>query len=49
MWSVIRPFITVKRSGQTKKYVAKLKYIAHDCDLAVLEVEDKKFFHQLPH
>jgi S1-C subfamily serine protease len=37
-------FITVKRSGQTKKYVARVKYVAHDCDLAVLSVDDQKFF-----
>jgi S1-C subfamily serine protease len=37
-------FITVKRSGQTKKYVARVKYVGHDCDLAVLSVDDQKFF-----
>jgi S1-C subfamily serine protease len=37
-------FITVKRSGQTKKYVARVKYVAHECDLAVLSVDDQKFF-----
>jgi S1-C subfamily serine protease len=37
-------FITVKRSGQTKKYVGAVKYVAHDCDLAVLEVKDGSFF-----
>ena len=37
-------FITVKRSGQTKKYVAVVKYVAHECDLALLEVKDSAFF-----
>ncbi len=39
-----RTFITVKRAGQTKKFVARVKFIAHDCDLATLEVEDPSFF-----
>jgi S1-C subfamily serine protease len=37
-------FITVKRSGQTKKYVATVKFVAHECDLALLEVKDSAFF-----
>jgi len=37
-------FITVKRSGQTKKFVARVKFVAHECDLAVLEVDDRSFF-----
>jgi S1-C subfamily serine protease len=41
-------FITVKRSGQTKKYVARVKYVAHECDLAVLSVDDQKFFPSEP-
>ena len=37
-------FITVKRTGQTKKYVAKVEFVAHECDLALLSVADPKFF-----
>lgn len=37
-------FITVKRSGQTKKFVARVRYVAHECDLAVLEVDDRSFY-----
>jgi len=37
-------FITVKRSGQTKKYIAEVKFVAHECDLAVLEVNDRSFY-----
>ncbi len=41
-------FIAVKRSGQTKKYVAKVRFIGHECDLAVLEVRDRKFYPEVP-
>jgi S1-C subfamily serine protease len=41
-------FITVKRSGQTKKYVARVKFVAHECDLAVLEVLDRSFYPAVP-
>ncbi len=41
-------FIQVKRSGQTKKYVAKVKFVAHECDLALLEVKDERFFPETP-
>jgi len=37
-------FLTVERQGDPKKYVAYVKYIAHDCDLAVLDVENPDFF-----
>jgi len=41
-------FIRVKRSGQTKKYIVKVRYVAHECDLAILEVKDQSFFPDLP-
>jgi len=37
-------FIQVRRAGQTKKYTAKVETIAHECDLAILKVEDQTFF-----
>ena len=39
-----RTFILAKRSGQTKKYVAEVLFVGHDCDLALLQVEDEEFF-----
>ena len=36
--------IRVKRVDQKLSYYANVKYIAHDCDLAILEVEDPSFF-----
>ena len=37
-------FIQVQKDGDPKKYIASVKHIGHDCDLAILEVEDKTFF-----
>lgn len=37
-------FIIVKRAGTAEKYAARVRDIAHECDLAVLEVEDENFF-----
>jgi S1-C subfamily serine protease len=37
-------FIQVLRSGQTKKFTAKVEFVAHDCDLALLSVDDEEFF-----
>ncbi len=37
-------FIQVNKSGETKKYVAEVLAIDHECDLALLKVEDKDFF-----
>jgi S1-C subfamily serine protease len=36
--------IAVEKEDDSKKYEAKVKFIAHDCDLAILEVLDKTFF-----
>jgi len=37
-------YITVQREADPRKYPAKVKYVAHDCDLAMVEVEDPEFF-----
>ncbi len=37
-------FIQVLKDGDAKKYTAKKIYVAHDCDLAILKVDDPKFF-----
>lgn len=37
-------FIEVEKEGDSQKYIAKKEFVAHDCDLAVLKVEDPKFF-----
>jgi S1-C subfamily serine protease len=37
-------FIQILKDGDTKKYTAKKEYVAHDCDLAILKVEDASFF-----
>ena len=36
--------ILVQRYRDSQPYVAKVKHIAHDCDLAILEVEDPAFY-----
>jgi S1-C subfamily serine protease len=37
-------FITVEKEGDARRYEGHVKYIAHDCDLAMLEITDKAFF-----
>lgn len=37
-------FIQVNKSGETTKYVAKILAVDHECDLAILTVDDKNFF-----
>lgn len=37
-------FIQVRRESNPKKFTAKLKAIGHDCDLALLTVDDPEFF-----
>jgi S1-C subfamily serine protease len=37
-------FIQVKKHNDSKKFTARLVAIGHDCDLALLEVNDKDFF-----
>ena len=40
-------FVTVERENDPKKYSAKVKFVAHDCDLALLEVGDASFYQGL--
>ncbi len=37
-------FITVLRDGASKPVPARVKFVGHDCDLAILEVDDKSIF-----
>ncbi len=37
-------FITLEKENDPKKYIATVEHIAHDCDLALLKVEDPTFF-----
>ncbi len=38
-------FLTVSKEGDPKPHPAKVVHIAHDCDLAILTVEEPGFFH----
>ena len=40
--------IIVRKYQDAKPYLAQVEYIGHDCDLAVLTVEDESFFDGLP-
>ena len=37
-------FLEIKKSSNPKKFIAHVKWISHEADLALLEVEDKTFF-----
>jgi S1-C subfamily serine protease len=37
-------FLTVSKEGDPKMYPARVLFTAHDCDLAMLTVDDPKFF-----
>ena len=37
-------FLTVEKESDPKKYIASVEHVAHDCDLALLKVEDATFF-----
>ncbi len=37
-------FLQVKKGNEAKKHIAKVKWIAHEADLALLEVEDEHFY-----
>jgi S1-C subfamily serine protease len=37
-------FISLEKESDSRHYEAKVKFIAHDCDLAMLEVVDDSFF-----
>ncbi|MCP4746660.1 MAG: serine protease [Desulfobacteraceae bacterium] len=37
-------FITIEKEGDSRRYEANVKFVAHDCDLAMLDVADESFF-----
>ncbi|MBN1669844.1 MAG: trypsin-like peptidase domain-containing protein [Kiritimatiellae bacterium] len=37
-------FLEVQKDGDAKRYVAQVDFVGHDCDLALLRVEDPAFF-----
>jgi S1-C subfamily serine protease len=37
-------FLTVEKENDPKKYIATVEHVAHDCDLALLRVEETSFF-----
>src|SRR5229473_5563219 len=37
-------YLTVERDGDPNKYPATVLFVAHDCDLALINVADKDFF-----
>ncbi len=37
-------FIQVRRAGNAQKYTAEIEIVAHECDLAILKVNDHSFF-----
>jgi len=37
-------FVQVRKSGDAKKYTGKVEFVAHDCETAVVTVDDPEFF-----
>lgn len=37
-------FLTVEKEGDPRKYIARVEHVAHDCDLAIIKVDDPAFF-----
>ena len=37
-------FLTVEKEGDPRKYIAHVEFIAHDCDLAIIKLDDPAFF-----
>ncbi len=37
-------FLTLEKENDPKKYIATVEHVAHDCDLAILKVQDPAFF-----
>ncbi|MBI5244793.1 MAG: trypsin-like peptidase domain-containing protein [Elusimicrobia bacterium] len=37
-------FLQVRKAGQARKYTARVETVAHDCELALLKVDDPEFF-----
>ena len=40
-------FLMVRKPGLQKKYIAKLEVVGHECDMAILKVDDPEFFEGL--
>ena len=41
--------LLVTRRGSSQKHVARVRHIAHDCDLALIELQDFRPFEELPY
>jgi len=41
-------FLEVQKNGDPRRYLARVRFAAHDCDLAMLDVDDPAFFDKLP-
>ncbi|CAF1312009.1 unnamed protein product [Rotaria sordida] len=39
--------IRIRKHGDAKKYPARILYIAHECDLVIMTVDDNKFWNRL--
>lgn len=40
--------ITVRKYQDARPYLARVEFVGHDCDLALLKVEDESFFDDVP-
>ncbi len=40
-------FLQVRKQGDPKKYIARLINVGHECDLAILKVDDPAFYHNM--
>jgi S1-C subfamily serine protease len=39
--------IRIRKHGDAKKYPARILYIAHECDLVIMTVDDNHFWNRL--
>ena len=37
-------YVEIRKQNSAKRYVAHIEFVAHDCDLAILQVDDKSFY-----
>jgi S1-C subfamily serine protease len=40
--------ISVRKFGSSVKYIAKVHFTGHDCDVAILKIEDPSFWDGVP-
>lgn len=40
-------FVQVRKHGSPAKYTAKVQAVGHECDLAILEIDSKKFWEDM--